>query len=304
MKYLGAAFAILLLGAVIWVLWKSPQDFEALLHLTPAQIFQILFLSGIFLFSQGMILKSVLSAFGVELKIHESFSLMIVTFFANYFLPFVGIGLRGGYLVKKHRLSLSDFALASISIVVVEVIIFGGGGLLTQALIKLQGGSFDSILAGIFAAAVMAGLVAAFFPLHFLKIKKLEKFFRGARALRTHPRALGRAVLWTGLTYFSFAASFQIILHGLKLPDGWGLSFLIASLTDFSFFVRLAPAAAGSLEAAVYYVGQGVGLSLPQCLAVALSSRISLMIWFLTLGPIYLYFVFHKWKSDIGYSNV
>ncbi len=227
--------------------------------------------------------------FGVALGVVEAFGLLVVTFFINYVIPFLGFGVRGVYLQKRHGMSLADFGSSLIATLAIELSVYATAGLAAMWLLARSGVSMDPIVALVMAGALAASIAAAAMPIGLLRRlggmagKVAEKLDHAQRLLR-RPATLVPAVAWTFVQFLAFAACFWLAFRAIHAPIPVEGAVITAALTDFSLLVRLTPAATGTFEGAVYYAVRPFEATLAQAILAALVVRVALAAVFLPLG--------------------
>ena len=255
-----------------------------------------------FIFFQGFVLKHSVSPYGVKLKFSEHFGIIIVTFFSNYIIPFLGFGVRGVYLKKKHGLKYKDFSQSLIGVLVIEWSIFAliavvaatslfwSGQPVSYLLVLLMVG----ILCGfVFLFAVRPNWVPDFLPLS----KIIKGVLADWQSYTNHRKALGLVAFYTMLEAICFAFAFVIAYKALFPEVPAAASVFAASLSDLSLIIRILPASAGSLEGALQLAMLPYGLAFSDNLSVALITRAALAVIFIPLGPI---FFWHLLKLSNG----
>jgi uncharacterized membrane protein YbhN (UPF0104 family) len=290
--------AVLVAWAVFYVA-QNQHAFRALLHLDWRQGLYLIAATMAFFAIQGALLRVSVAAYGVALAPAEWFGLTVVTFFANYAIPFSGIGLRGVYLNRERGLAYADFAGALAAVVVVEVFVFALGGLAGLAALPSLAIPIDPVIAFVLGAlvvglGVVAGLPAGWLIRRFGRAAKLEAFFVSWQRLKGQPMVLCKLAVLTVALFAANVAMFAVAFRALafKVPPAAGL--LAAALSDFSLFVRIAPAAAGTFEGAVIYVAHVFGLTIAEGLLVAAVVRLAIISCCFSLGPFFLYYLIRR----------
>ncbi len=290
---------ILALAAAPALLPGGDQWFSTLTQLTIEHVLAILALTGLFLISQGLLLRAAAGAFGYRLSFPEWFGLLVLTLFGNYFVPLSGIGLRAAYLKSRHRMDYSRFLTLTLGIYWAELAVFGAGGMagllllpatpqtLVQTLMTLTSiGLLVLVLAGVWLPARPRWLG------RFGGILKLTSAWDEMRANR---RAMMQLIGLT-LVEFGLYAAMLHVTH-VALADGTQLasSLVGAYLSDYSYFIKLLPAGLGTLDASLAITSSLTGGDPVTGMGVATILRVSTMAWLIGLTPVFAYLLFGSW---------
>jgi uncharacterized membrane protein YbhN (UPF0104 family) len=293
-----AVLAVLVTWAGYYVA-NNWAEFRAILDLDWRLALALLGATLAFFALQGILLRVSVAAYGVSLTPAEWFGLTVITFFANYAIPFSGIGLRGGYLNRVKGLSYADFAGALAAVVGVELFVFALGGLAGLAQLPSFGVPIDPYIALILGALLIGLVLAAAMPAGWLirrsgTLAILEPFFKSWVRLKRQPLVLCKLAVLTVALFAANVAMFALAFKALafKVPPAAGL--LAAALSDFSLFVRIAPAAAGTFEGSVIYVVHLFGLTIAEGLVLAAVVRIAIVVCCVSLGPIFFYYLIRR----------
>lgn len=292
--WISIAVLAILLAAFGWAVWSNLDAFSRILDFGWTG-FTILTVSVfLFIFWQGLILKESVRHFDIHLKFEEWFGLIMVTFFTNYFVPFLGFGARGAYLKKVHGLSYVNYGKSLIAVLIVEWSVYALMALVALSILYLQGARW-SLLLWLFMAGVVSGFfvsvivkpswVPSFVPLS----GKLKGILADWRSYVDDRRTLSRLFFYTFLQFTGFAGAFLIAYQVLTPQVPWLASFVAAAMSDFAFLIRIAPAAAGSFEAGVYLASQTYGVDWTMSLVIATVIRLAIILVFITFGPYYFW---------------
>ena len=293
-----AVLAVLVAWAGYYVA-QNWSKFGAILDLDWRSGLALLAATLAFFALQGILLRASVGAYGVALTPAEWFGLTVITFSANYAIPFSGIGLRGVYLNRVRGLDYADFASALAAVVIVELFVFALGGLAGLAALPSLGVPIDPYIALILATLLIGLFVAAGMPADWLirhsgPLARLEAFFKSWQRLKRQPKVLCRLAVLTVALFAANVAMFAFAFKALafKVPLAGGL--LAAARSDFSLFIRIAPAAAGTFEGSVIYVVHLFGLSIAEGLVVAAVVRIAIIVCCVSLGPLFFYYLIRR----------
>ncbi|GLQ21961.1 lysylphosphatidylglycerol synthase domain-containing protein [Algimonas porphyrae] len=263
-----------------------------------------------FILFQAFVLIHSLTPFGKRVGFWEAFGIIVVTFFTNYLIPFLGFGIRGVYLKKKHDLSYADFSQSLIAILIVEWAIFASLALIAMAVLFASGHVVSP-----FILILMAGIVTGFFVLMaarpswvpgFLPLSGFAKTVVGDwRQYSSHRGALLRVAFYTLLEAIGFILAFVIAYKTLFPAVPAAASVVAGALSDLALIIRILPASAGSLEGALHLSMLEYNLSFEDNLSVALVTRAALAVIFVPLGPVFLWWLLTRSKAaDAGEETV
>lgn len=243
-----------------------------------------------FILFQGFVLKHSVKPYGVHLKFTEHFGIIIVTFFSNYFIPFLGFGVRGFYLKQRHNLSYKDFSQSLVSVLVIEWAVFAFIAVIAATRLFSSGDPVSYLLT-LFMLGIIFGFVFLFtirpswvpnlFPFSkFIKITLVDW-----QSYISHRKSLARVALYTFLEAICFSLVFVIAYKALFPDVPFAASVFAASLSDLALVIRLLPAAAGSLEGALHLAMMPYGIAFDDNVSIAIIIRVALAVIFVPLGP-------------------
>ena len=185
------------------------------------------------------------------------------------------------------------------AVVGVELFVFALGGLAGLAQLPSFGVPIDPYIALILGALLIGLVLAAAMPAGWLirrsgTLAILEPFFKSWVRLKRQPLVLCKLAVLTVALFAANVAMFALAFKALafKVPPAAGL--LAAALSDFSLFVRIAPAAAGTFEGYVIYVVHLFGLTIAEGLVLAAVVRIAIVVCCVSLGPIFFYYLIRR----------
>ena len=136
-KFLPLLLLTLFVSIIFYYYKKNESDFIVIRQLDQALIFQIILLCLLYLFTEGLILKNIVTFLGKRIHFFQSFLVMNATYFCNTFIQFSGLGYRVYYLKKFKNLKISEILRYSIDTIVCEVLIFSLIGLISILFIDL-----------------------------------------------------------------------------------------------------------------------------------------------------------------------
>ena len=307
---------IVLAGLLAYYIYNHLSDFKTLFSLafTPANIlFLVLFvlISISNIFSNGILLDILTSAFGIKLKLRESFGLAMITRFYNYITPFHGgMAARAVYLKKKHKFPYVHF-LATLSAIYVIIFLIGSlSGLISIFFIWLYYGLFNYIIFYLFLTIfVFLISIITFSPkLPEAKNKwtnRFTKVINGWHLIKNNKKIIFATALISLIQLFLGAINLIIIYSIFNIPLSFFKALFIASIGSIAILVSLTPGNLGVGDAIAIFSATIIGVGLTEAVAATILGRaISVLVLF-TLGPIFSYFLLKKEKTkDLNSSNL
>lgn len=302
-KTIFSAVGLLVVIALLGWYVSSPSTLASLIE-TVSKIgvyeFALITLGAFgFILFQGFILSHSVSPYGVKLSFMEHFGIIIVTFFSNYMIPFLGFGVRGVYLHRKHKLAYKDFIQTMIGVLAIEWAVVAVMALISVSVLFAGGQAINVLL-----AFLMIAILAGFVFLMVIRpgwIPSILPFSGAAKALMSdwqhyasHKETLMRVMVYTVLEVVSFAFAFVVVYKTLFPQVPVAASVFASALSDLSLIIRILPASAGSLEAALQMAMSPYGLSFNDNLSVALITRAALAVIFIPLGPFFFWWLLIK----------
>ena len=290
-------FLIVLAALVVWAtsfVFDNRQDFRAVLHVDWRYALGLLVATLVFFAVQGVLLRVSVAAYGVSLVPVEWFGLTVVTYFANYAIPFSGIGLRGTYLKKVRGLSYTDFASALAVVVAFDFFVFGLAGLAGLAALPFLGLEADPVIALILGGLLLGvalggGISPRHIPARGRLLSRANAILESWQRVKSDPAILGWLAALSVALFAANALMFACAFRALSLQVPATASLLAASFSNMANFVRVAPAAAGTFDGSVIYVSHVVGLTVAEGLLVAILVRAGIIICSFSMAPYFFY---------------
>jgi uncharacterized membrane protein YbhN (UPF0104 family) len=296
-KIISLSFLAFVLIAIGYAFRKDPERFRLLLHVHWSDIALLAGSSLGFYATLSAIFGAACKPFGVRLSYLEVFGLTILSSCMSFTIPVSGVGFRGAYLLRRHKLRFSDYSGLMIAIIVIEFAVYGAAALVASFWLSLAEIYLSPPVIAICAGAVVAAAGAVFIPVEWarhcpaviavpaVQITRFQKLLR-------ETAVSAPLLVWTTLNFICFALVFAIAYRSIGAPVPFGGAIIAAALSDFSFFVRIAPGSLGSLEAAVYYASSLFSLTLSDSLIIAMLVRLGLAMVFLPLSPLCFWLLF------------
>jgi uncharacterized membrane protein YbhN (UPF0104 family) len=301
-KTISLLFLAFVLIAIGYALQKDPERLRLLLDLHWSDIALLAGVSLGFYMTLGCMFRTACKPFGVHLSYLEVFGLTILSSCMSFTIPASGVGFRGVYLLRTHNLRFGDYGGLMIATIIIEFAVYGTGALLASFWLSLGEIYVSPLIVAICATAVVASVVAVYMPVEWAghcsavvavpaaQITKFQNLFR-------EPAILAALLVWTTLNFICFALCFEIAYRSIGARVPFGGAMIAAALSNFSFFVRIAPGSLGSLEAAVYFVSRLFSLTLSDSLIIALLVRLGLALVFVPLSPPFFWLLFKRRKA-------
>lgn len=282
------------LFGICYYVYTGRSEFYKYLDLNWWAVTFLLITSFLYIIVQGLLFREVVRPHNINLRFTEWFGSMVVTLMGNYVVPFAGIGFRASYLKKIYGLSYKDFTTTLSAIYVLEFLVFSLGGMLGMAFLYLSTTSVSGnpLLTLIFVSIFLFFLsILVFSPkipsFKFKPWKTIESLLMSWYKLKQDRMLIMRLFLYTLLEFALYSAMFYFAFRAISVSVSFISIITVSAFSDFAFFVRLAPASLGTYEASIAYSVGMFGIDLAEALFVVGLMRISTVIWFFSLGPIY-----------------
>lgn len=278
----------LLMAYAIYTYWN---EFRGLTKISTALAAAILCFGFVWNATQALILRASLKPFHVHMDIWESIGVTYAAYFSNIFMPFSGLGVRGFYLKRVHKLNLKAFAVAVAGPIVVELFVYAMGGFF--ALLTMPGRTYLADLLTLFFFAVIAIAVASIFisaraiPRWIPFRDRVLSVINDWRVFSGDRKVFAEIFLLTIINFASAVALYKLASHAAAAPDNGLAAVVVAALSEFSYLIRVTPAGIGTLEGSVALAGKVIGFTLAQSLVVATLVRLASVFWYLLLGGAY-----------------
>lgn len=288
---------IVFIGLLIWLaiyIKNNLGQFGQILRaVAVSDLIALALVALIFLFFQGLILKTILEPFGIELRFREWFGISVATVMGNYIFPFAGLGIRALYLRNKHQFKYSQFLSITFASYLIEFAVFSLAALFSLIFGYFPSHFIDWKLFLFFLILLILMLFLAVIPklpkLPFGFGKVLASAFEGWQKIKQARKIIFRIIYLTLWEFIFFTSILFFAYRALNLNVSFIQSFQVAALSDLAFIIRILPASFGFYEGAIAYFNHLFAITLAQGLTVALLSRLSLIVWAFTLGIIFSY---------------
>lgn len=270
--------------------------------------FFLVLLCFCYLVTEALIFKKIAEYFNKDLNLLTSFFAMNTTYLFNMFIQFSGFGFRAYFLKKKYNISISNFFILSLFIILIEFYVFSLIGILF--LIISYFFNYDFQISQIVKVVVYFVNILTLLTLIFheniynlvYKFSNLKKFFFFKNLFLFYSKDKKKInfflIKFIPLFFFQFFIFFFIffIIASSFFPFKNIIPFAIISTiaTDFSFIFSITPQSVGVGEAFIYFGTQGMEISFAKILFLVNIFRLSIFVIYATIGPIYFYFFSKK----------
>lgn len=302
-RNIGSFFLLIVLVSLSYFyIKKNLILFNDWKHLNIFYLSILIVLNYIFVVIQGLVLKAILKPYKIFLEFKEWFGLTVATLMFNYLFPFGGLGFRAAYLKRRYNFDYTYFVSTLAAITLVEFLMLTLGGLITLVSWYFSHGTINWLIAILLVCVAIFCLSIVFFTIKLptTKYKILEFIKRVVNSwyeLRKNKELLTeliRLIFWQSIiSAVIYFMAFRTFNFYISFTD----SFLPACLSSYSLFIRILPASFGAYEGAVVMAAKFLGYSVAQGLLVSGLSRLSIMVWVFTLGPIFTFMLMRRNKE-------
>ena len=105
-KIYPIAALIIFISLIFYYYNKNQTDFYFVKNINLILLLKIIFLSFLYLITEGFILKNIINFLGKKISLLESFLVMNFTYFCNTFIQFTGLGFRIYYVTKTKEIEI------------------------------------------------------------------------------------------------------------------------------------------------------------------------------------------------------
>jgi uncharacterized membrane protein YbhN (UPF0104 family) len=231
-------------------------------------------------FCNGLYIKFVLRAFGVDLHMKEWLSLTVATSVLNYLIPLRGgMAMRAVYLKARYRFSYTDFVSSLSAMYLMYVVVYGPIGIVGTAGACLAGRGFDVPLTVFFLISTAAAAILMLCRLRMpawdvYPFRHIRRVLEGWALLRRNRSAFAVLILLT--VCFALLSLLEVKIAstaiGLRLP--WSGIMLYTAGQNLALLASITPVALGVAEMVSIYMGPALGYHVPQALMVQALLRV------------------------------
>ncbi len=282
----------------IWYFRKHPEIVGLIKTISPSGAALMFLFTILYYFAQGIILKELVSHFGVRISVRECFGILMVTLFGNYFLPYSGLGFRAAYLKKRYNFDYTHFVSTLGATYLLEFLVFTAGGMIALAHAGIGGDRNKMVLLAVFVMIILGCLTVLLFSISIPDfgnsvLKRVKSLVESWYHIRKSKALILRLAALTVLEFLFSAAMFYVAVASFSKSASFVSLFLPTCLSDYSFIFRFTPGSFGVYEGAVIYSLSILGMTVNQGLAAVSILRIFSLSVILVLGPISFYLLNH-----------
>jgi uncharacterized protein (TIRG00374 family) len=287
---------ILIITYLIYYINNNLQNFKQLTLTNPLYFMPLVILFLIAIYSNGLILKTLMKPFQIKLKNNEAFGLAIITNFYNLITPFRGgSAVRAIYLKKKHDFPYVNF-LATLS--AIYILIFLVSSIIgIFSMLTLQEKNIPILMAlSIFTIFLLSIII--FSP----RIKEndnkwLNRFIKvinGWHLIKNNKKIIIITIIISLIQVFLTALNNLIIYQIFGIQITLAKALFIAAIANLSIIIAITPGNLGIGDAINIFTANIIGIPLTEAIAATILLRaINLAVIFI-LGPIYSYKLIKK----------
>lgn len=283
--WIGLALIVVFAGAAVLYVRANWAEFQRLQLASPWAIGVVAAIFLFVAFLRGLLTRTLLHVFNVNLSVAESFGLSITTTLANLVLPFrSGAGLRLVYLKAVYGFPITLFTSMMAAYNLFLLLVCSGLGLLCLAYIGAQGTTIAPgtviTLVAVFVLSVAAICISP--PQLESKVPFLRLLIRMADGWRTICHAPGTVAACLCNVTLTMAASATMVYWGFRIfsielaPQE---ALLLAVSLNMGGLIGLTPGSMGFQELVALYFATSVGVTPVETLTVMVTMR---AVWVLT----------------------
>jgi len=288
------AGAILLFFAawVVWYVWRHAHEFTILAGVPLRYLAWLYLFTVALVYCNGLYIKIILQAFGVNLRWPEWMSLAVTTSVLNFLTPMRGgAAMRAMYLKARYRFSITDFVSTLSATYLMYVVIHGLIGLAGMVLLWRKGLAFDLPLAAFFGVAVLGSAVLMLCPIttppwKTAPFKQIADILKGWTSLRRNRPAFVSLMAASAAFALFSAMNVKVASRAVEVDFSWGAVLFYTAGNGMALVVTITPAALGIAEFVSIYMGQALNYNTSQALMIQALLRAVPLTFLLVTGPI------------------
>jgi uncharacterized membrane protein YbhN (UPF0104 family) len=301
LKVIKVLILIIVLIFIFIYIKRNPQEFIKITDLT---ISQFLILSTITILNialSALLFMLLLKSFGVNLQFMESFSLSVISRFANHLLIKGGPIARSIYLKKVHKLKIVNYLLITSFLSIMQLV--STSFLYVLLMIeKYFKGIYPDTKLLIFVGSVLIITIALLLLINSIwintKIKKIAQLLKVWAEIENKHKIIIQAFVITLITIKLFSFKIFFIYASLFQPISFSTALIIGATGFLSQFIALTPASLGIQEALMSYIASLNGINFTTTFAVSSIDRIITIIWVFVLGLSFgLFYLMKSYKK-------
>jgi uncharacterized protein (TIRG00374 family) len=290
---------ILIISYLIYYIKNNLHNFKQLTLTNPLYLIPLIIIFFLFVYSNGIILKTLMKPFKIKLKNNEAFGLAIVTNFYNLLTPFRGgAAARAIYLKKKHDFPYVHFLATLSAIYILIFLVSSITGIFSM--LTLQEKSTPILLAlSIFTIFLLSIII--FSP----KIKEknnkwLNRFIKvinGWHLIKNNKKIITITIIISLIQIFLTALNNLIAYQIFGIEITLAKALFIAAISNLAIIVAITPGNLGIGDAINVFTANIIGIPLTEAIAATILLRAVNLVIIFILGPIYSYKLIKR-KND------
>lgn len=300
-KILPLLILILFISIIFYYFRKNESDFLAIKKLDSFLLMKIIILCFLYLLTEGIILKNIVSFLGKKIHFFKSFLVMNATYFCNTFIQFSGLGYRVYYLKKFKDIKISEILRFSIDTIVCEILTFSLIGLISILFIdfyseeiKISNNLYlvflffflSSVIYLKFLGKIILNIKILLNKLNLTLFDKIIEVFLIQKD--NNYSFYKRQFFVFFIQYIILFLIFFLVLKKIDIENYTFLSLLITSLVDFSFLIALTPYSVGISEFVTFLGTRDIPLSFAEIIILINVFRICMLLIYFICGPIFI----------------
>ena len=289
------------ISIIFYYFKKNESDFLAIQQIDSFLLIQIIILCFLYLLTEGVILKNIVTLLGKKIYFLQSFLVMNATYFCNTFIQFSGLGYRVYYLKKFKNIKISEILRFSIDTIVCEILTFSFIGIISILFIDYYSQEIEisntlylvflffflsSVIYLSFLSKIFSGIKILFNKFNVTLFDKIISTFLNQKNNITH--FYKKQFLVFTIQYAILFSIFFLILKKIGIENYTFLSLLITSLVDFSFLIALTPYSVGISEFVTFIGTRDIPLSFAEIIILINVFRICMLLIYFIFGPIFI----------------
>lgn len=293
--------AIFVVGFLFWAaryVTSHWQEFSVIRDVRGWHISGLIACMLLILSSNLLFIRTALMGARVRLSVAEAGALVASSSFANYLLPVRGgAGIRAAYLWKRHGLAISAF-LATIGVYsIMQITINSAMGLAGMLFVSLESGRWNTLAAAFFGCAAILGWLAM--PLlGYLPLLPENRYLRHVQGIvrywiELRNNRVARMKLWglSCLLALSVVIQSYLAFLAISVPLSTPELMVFSGAKNLGALAGLTPGGLGVQEAVAMYLGQTLGYTGAQVLAVQALIRGTTLLVLTAFAPAALIFL-------------
>ncbi len=279
-KYGKSVFIIIVFVLSAITLYQLRYDFIGIKLINPIYLLWVFLLIIMFLVVNGLMMKTILRSFGINLLILESTALSITNSLGNLITPF-----RGGvvsnaiYLKTKYKLNISNYIAILSATYVIIFWVNSVVGLIACICLKYYSNIFSWPIFLLFLGVVVfLGCVLLFSPrvkkVNFPFVSKVIYVINQWNLISKNRRVVLAMICYNllNIVLMIFTCYFEFMVIGINIPL---MRLVVLSVFSiFSLLLSFTPAGLGIKEAFSAYSGVAVGIPVSQVIVVSILDRL------------------------------